>query len=111
LSRESRSKKANNGTPGGALARAIPCLAAAFLSLQFFLLLAPNEQCLTFPRWRYLTDWTLSAFKPEYCMSLPSETQERLPWLFNPPIVQAWAQVLLPLIALAFVIRDWRSAP
>jgi hypothetical protein len=42
-------------------------------------------------------------------MSLSTETQERMPWLFDPPIVQAWAQVLLPLIAIGLVVRDWRS--
>jgi hypothetical protein len=93
----------------GVLARAIPCLAAAFLSLQFFLLFAPNGQCNIFSRWRYLADWKLSAFKPEYCMSLPAETQERMPWLFDPPIVQAWAQVLLPFLALFLAVKDWRS--
>jgi hypothetical protein len=109
LGRDNRPDRTKESASAGVLARAIPCLAAAYLSLQFFLLFAPNGQCPTFPRWRYLTDWTLSAFKPEYCMSLPAETQERMPWLFGPPIVQAWVQVLLPLIALGLVIRDWRS--
>ena len=106
--RAKRLQRTNEGTFAGILARAIPCLATAYLSLQFFLLLAPNGQCNTFPRWRYLTDWKLSAFKPEYCMSLPVDTQERMPWLFDPPVAQAWAQLLLPLIAVGLVIRDWR---
>lgn len=110
LTQESRPGRTNAGASRGLLVRAIPCLAAAFLSLQFFLLLAPKAQCSTFPRWRYLTDWTLSAFKPEYCMTLSAETQERMPWLFDPPVAQAWAQVVLPMIALGLVIRDWRYA-
>jgi hypothetical protein len=108
LCRDDRPRRANEGAVAGILARAIPCLAAAYLSLQFFLLFAPKGQCNTFPRWDYLTGWQLSAFQPEYCMSLPAETQERMPWLFDPPFVQAWAQVLLPLIALGLAIRDWQ---
>ncbi len=90
------------------LFRAIPPAGAAFLSLQFFLLLAPRGECNTFHRSRFLLEW-LQAFKPEYCMYLPAETQEHMPWLFDPPIVQAWTQILLPVVALALVIRDWRD--
>jgi len=88
--------------------RAIPCLGAAFLSLQFFLLFAPKGQCNTYPRWMFLTDWRSGAFQPEYCMSLSAETQERMPYLINPPALQAWAQVILPLIAICIVVADWR---
>lgn len=108
LCRDERRHRTNEGAVAGILARAIPCLAAAYLSFQFFLLFAPKEQCNTFPRWTYLTSWKLSAFQPEYCMSLPAETQGHMPWLLDPPFVQAWAQVLLPLIALGLVIGDWR---
>lgn len=90
------------------LFRAIPPFGAAFLSLQFFLLLAPKGECNTFQRSRLLLDW-LHAFKPEYCMYLSAETQEHMPWLFEPPILQAWMQILLPMIALAVVIKDWRA--
>lgn len=108
LLREDTARTRGKKDVKNALFRAIPPLGAAFLSLQFFLLLAPKGECNTFHRSRLLLEW-LQAFKPEYCMSLPAETQERMPWLLEPPILQAWAQVLLPLIALALVIRDWRS--
>jgi hypothetical protein len=81
----------------------------AFISLQFFLLLAPPGTCPSFDRWRYLVDFRLSAFKPEYCMGLPSATQERMPWLIEPPIVQAWAQVLFPMGAAVTMLQAWRS--
>jgi hypothetical protein len=81
----------------------------AFLSLQFFLLLAPPGTCPTFDRWRYLTDIHLEPFKPEYCMGLPPATQQSMPWLLDPPIVQGWLQVLLPLVAAAVMIAGWRS--
>lgn len=90
------------------LFRAIPPLGAAFLSLQFFLLLAPKGECNTFQRSRLLIEW-LHAFQPEYCMYLPAETQEHMPWLFEPPMLQAWMQIILPLIALAVAVKDWRT--
>ncbi|WP_316195998.1 hypothetical protein [Bradyrhizobium sp. SZCCHNRI3052] len=90
------------------LFRAIPPLGAAFLSLQFLLLLAPKGECDSFQRSRLLLEW-LPAFKPEYCMYLPAETQEHMPWLFEPPMLQAWMQILLPMVALAVVIKDWRT--
>jgi hypothetical protein len=80
-----------------------------FLALQFFLLLAPPGSCPSFDRWHYLTGIHLKAFKPEYCMGLPSATQESMPWLLDPPIVQAWLQVLLPLITAMAMIAGWRS--
>lgn len=88
--------------------RAIPPVGAAFLSLQFFLLLAPMGECNTFQRSRLLLEW-LHAFKLEYCMYLSAETQEHMPWLFEPPMLQAWMQILLPMVALAVVIKDWRT--
>lgn len=90
------------------LFRAMPPLGAAFLSLQFFLLLAPKGECNTFQRSRFLFE-RLHAFQPEYCMYLPAETQEHMPWLFDPPILQAWMQIILPIIALAVVVKDWRT--
>jgi hypothetical protein len=81
----------------------------AFLSLQFFLLLAPPGTCPTFERWRYLTDIHLEAFKPEYCMGLPSATEDSMPWLLDPPIVQGWLQLLLPLVVAAAMISGWRT--
>lgn len=93
---------------GDIVARAIPCLAAAFLSLQFFLLLAPRRECNTFPRLSLLSAWHLKAFQPEYCMSLSVETQAQMPYLLSPPALNAWAQVILPMIAVLLVVADWR---
>jgi hypothetical protein len=93
----------------GIVARAIPCLAAAFISLQFFLLFAPKGQCNTFSRLSLLTDWQLKAFQPEYCMTLSAETQAQMPYLLNPPALNAWAQVILPLITVWLAVADWRS--
>jgi hypothetical protein len=87
---------------------ALPFLSVAFLALQFFLLLAPKGECLTFDRLRYLTDTSLNAFQPEYCMGLPAETQARLPWIIQPPILWGWVQMLVPLIALALTAWGWR---
>jgi hypothetical protein len=42
-------------------------------------------------------------------MYLPAERQEHMPWLFEPPILQAWMQIILPMIALAVVVKDWRT--
>ena len=92
----------------GIVTRAIPCLAAAFISLQFFLLFAPKGECNTFPRLSLLTDWQLKAFQPEYCMSLSAETQAQMPYLLSPPALNAWAQVILPLIAVWLAVADWR---
>ena len=86
---------------------ALPFLSATFLVLQFFLLLAPKGECLTFNRLRYLTDMSLPAFPPEYCMGLPAETQARLPWIMWPPMLLGWLQVLIPLIALALTAWGW----
>jgi hypothetical protein len=83
-------------------------LAAAVISLQFFLLFAPKGQCNSFPRLSLLTDWGSKAFQPEYCMSLSAETQERMPYLMSSPAVNAWAQVVLRLIAICLVVVDWR---
>jgi hypothetical protein len=83
-------------------------LAAAFISLQFFLLFAPKGECNTFPRLSLLTDWQLKAFQPEYCMSLSAETQAQMPYLLSPPALNAWAQVILPLIAVWLAVADWR---
>jgi hypothetical protein len=87
----------------------LPSIAAAFLSLQFFLLLAPPGACTTFKRWRYVTDYHLEAFRPEYCMGLPPETQSRMPWLLEPPIVQGWFQVAAPIAVGVLLIMAWRS--
>src|SRR5438552_6796776 len=53
----------------------LPALTSAFLSLQFFLLLAPPGECPTFLRWKYLTDFSVKAIKPEYCMGLDTQVQ------------------------------------
>jgi hypothetical protein len=87
-----------------------PALTAAFLALQFFLLLAPKGECLTFDRLRYLTDLALQPFQPEYCMGVSSEAQQGQPWLLQPPILEGWLQVLLPLATLAVALwarRRW----
>lgn len=83
-------------------------ITAAFLAFQFFLLLAPKGECLTFDRWRYLTDLRLHAFAPEYCMGLPAETQAHLPWIIQPPMLWGWLQVFVPLIVLALTGWGWR---
>jgi hypothetical protein len=41
-------------------------------------------------------------------MDLPPATQESMPWLLNPPIVQGWVQILLPLVVAAAMIAGWR---
>jgi hypothetical protein len=88
---------------------AFPVLCAAFLSLQFFLLLAPPGACPSFDRWRYLTDFALGAFQPEYCMGLPQETQRGMPWLLEPPILQGWLQLLLPVGTALLMRAAWRA--
>jgi hypothetical protein len=93
-----------------ALLFALPFLTAAFLAAQFFLLFAPKGECLTFDRWRYLTDIALRAFQPEYCMGVSDETSRNQPWLLQPPIIQGWGQVLLPLVTLAAMIWAWRKS-
>lgn len=92
----------------GIVTRAVPCLAAAFLSLQFFLLFAPKGKCNTFSRLSLLTAWQHKAFQPQYCMSLSAETQAQMPYLLSPPALNAWAQVILPMIAIVLAVSDWR---
>jgi hypothetical protein len=87
---------------------ALPSLTATFLALQFFLLLAPKGECLTFDRVRYLVDSSLMAFQPEYCMGVPHEVQQGQPWLLQRPILQGWLQVLLPLAVLIITVSAWR---
>jgi hypothetical protein len=53
-------------------------------------------------------DWGTKAFQPEYCMSLSAETQEHMPYLISPPALNAWVQVILPLIAICLAVADWR---
>lgn len=89
----------------------LPALSSAFIALQFFLLLAPKGECLTFDRWRYLVDFTLRAFQPEYCMGVSDEMQRSLPWLLNPPMVQGWLQLCVPVAGAAitaWTLRKWR---
>ncbi len=86
----------------------LPFLSTTFLALQFFLLLAPKGECLTFDRFRYLTDASLKAFQPEYCIGLPVETGAQLPWIIQPPILWGWVQLLAPVIALALTAWAWR---
>jgi hypothetical protein len=91
----------------------LPALTSAFLALQFFLLLAPPGECPTFLRWKYLTDFSIEAFKPEYCMGLDTQVQAHGPWLMSPVILQAWFQVLFPTATaiLCFrAFRTWHSA-
>jgi hypothetical protein len=88
---------------------ALPFLTAAFLAAQFFLLLAPKGECLTFDSLRYLSDSHLRAFQPEYCMGVSDEARQGQPWLIQPPILQGWIQVLLPLAILGVVIWAWRK--
>jgi transcriptional regulator with XRE-family HTH domain len=64
----------------------LPILTSAFLALQFFLLLAPPGECPTFLRWRYLTDFSVEAVKPEYCMGLDPQVQAYGPWLMSPVV-------------------------
>jgi hypothetical protein len=87
----------------------LPVVIAAFLTLQFFLLLAPPGTCPTFDRWRYLTDFHLEAFQPEYCVGLPSETQKSMPWLIDPPILQGWVQVALPALVALVMGATWHT--
>jgi hypothetical protein len=83
----------------------VPVLSAGFIVLQFFLLLAPKGECLTFDRWRYLFDFSLRAFQPEYCMGASDEVQRSLPWLLNPPIVQGWMQLAFPIVGAVITSR------
>jgi hypothetical protein len=41
-------------------------------------------------------------------MSLSAETQTQMPYLLSPPALNAWAQVILPLIAIGLAVADWR---
>jgi hypothetical protein len=86
----------------------LPFLTAALLAAQFFLLLAPKGECLTFDRLRYLTDISYRAFQPEYCMGVSDEARQGQPWLLQPPIIQGWLQVLLPLAIVAVTARAWQ---
>ncbi len=90
------------------VAFALPPLTVAFLSLQFFLLLAPPGQCNAFTRSRLLSDLSLDAFRPEYCMGVASGVQERMPWLLQPPILEGWSQASLPVVALVLSLWGWR---
>jgi hypothetical protein len=87
----------------------LPALTSAFLALQFFLLLAPPGECPTFLRWKYLTDFSIEAFKPEYCMGLDTQVQARGPWLMSPVILQAWFQVLAPVATAVLCFRAFRT--
>ncbi len=87
----------------------LPVLCAAFLSLQFFLLLAPHGTCLDFNGCRYLMDFKLEAFQPEYCMGLPPETRSHTPWLIEPPVLQGWVQLILPIAVALLLGRAWRA--
>jgi DNA-binding winged helix-turn-helix (wHTH) protein len=87
----------------------LPVLTSAFLALQFFLLLAPPGECPTFLRWKYLTDFSIEAFKPEYCMGLDTQVQARGPWLMSPVILQAWFQVLAPVATAVLCLRAFRA--
>jgi DNA-binding winged helix-turn-helix (wHTH) protein len=87
----------------------LPALTSAFLSLEFFLLLAPPGECPTFLRWKYLTDLSIEAFKPEYCMGLDAQIQVHGPWLMSPVILQAWFQVVAPIAIAALCFRAFRA--
>jgi hypothetical protein len=87
---------------------ALPALTAAFLALQFFLLLAPPGECPTFARWRYLFDFSIREFKPEYCMGTDAATQAHIPWLMTPVIAQAWGQVIFPLATAVLSVQAFR---
>jgi DNA-binding winged helix-turn-helix (wHTH) protein len=87
----------------------LPALTSAFLALQFFLLLAPPGECPTFLRWKYLTDFSIEAFKPEYCMGLDTQVQAHGPWLVSPVILQAWFQVLAPVATAVLCFRAFRA--
>jgi len=108
--RPSIQHRSATGLTAAAVTTVLPVLSSAFLALQFFLLLAPKGECVQFDRWRYLTDLNLSAFQPEYCMNLAEGTQRSMPWLLNPPILQGWLQIFIPLIgavSTGFAIRKW----
>ena len=87
----------------------LPTLTSVFLALQFFLLLAPPGECPTFLRWKYLTDFSIEGFKPEYCMGLDTQVQAHGPWLMSPVILQAWFQVLAPVATAVLCFRAFRA--
>jgi DNA-binding winged helix-turn-helix (wHTH) protein len=87
----------------------LPAVTSAFLALQFFLLLAPPGECPTFLRWKYLTDFSIKAVKPEYCMGLDAQVQAHGPWLISPVILQAWFQVFAPIVTAVLCFRAFRA--
>jgi hypothetical protein len=78
------------------------------LSLQYFLILAPERLCASRPHFDFL--WT-NIPGPEritHCMSGTKEINNNTPYYFEPQILQSWGQVLWPLLTLVFLVGAWR---
>ncbi|MER9018277.1 hypothetical protein [Mesorhizobium sp. M0898] len=79
------------------------------LSLQYFLILAPESLCASRPHFDFL--WT-NVPGPEritHCMSGTKEINNSAPYYLEPQILQSWAQVLWPLLTLFFLVGAWRA--
>jgi hypothetical protein len=79
------------------------------LSLQYFLILAPEKLCATRPHFDFL--WT-NIPGPEritHCMSATADVNMHSPYYFEPQILQSWSQVLWPILTFLFLLGAWRA--
>ena len=82
---------------------------SAALSLQYFLILAPERLCASRPHFDFL--WT-SIPGPEritHCMSGTEEINKHTPYYLEPRILQSWGRMLWPLLTLVFLLTAWHT--
>jgi hypothetical protein len=79
------------------------------LSLQYFLVLAPEQLCATRPHFDFLWTNIPGPARITHCMSATADVNVHTPYYFEPQILQSWGQVLWPLLTLFFLWGTWRS--
>lgn len=77
----------------------------AFLSLQYFLLLAPSSTACG-DGWKLLLQPNHAPFQPTYCMTLPDTAQKLMPHVPE-PFLQAWVQAILPMVSGWLIQKAW----
>lgn len=79
------------------------------LSLQYFLILAPESLCASRPHFDFLWTNVPSPERITHCMSGTKEINNKAPYYLEPQILQAWGHVLWPLLTLVFLVGAWRA--
>lgn len=82
-------------------------LLLGLLSLQYFIVIAPEGHCDRLPNYDFLWKNEFGDTRIVHCMSGTAEINKETPFYLRQQILQSWAMFLFPAGAAAFFINSW----